>query len=107
MRLTDFPLDRPIATVMLLVCLTVLGTVAIAFLPLGFMPVVKEPEVDVEVPFPGSHPLEGLREVVRPIEEEVAAIPEVKNIWAWANAESRAASAWTISFPRRTASACM
>jgi HAE1 family hydrophobic/amphiphilic exporter-1 len=85
MRLTDFPLDRPVATVMVLVCMTVLGTVAIAYLPIGFMPIVQEPEIDVNVPFPGSHPLEALREVVRPIEEEIATIPDVKTIWAWAN----------------------
>ena len=85
MRFTDFPLDRPIATVMLLVCLTVLGAVAIAYLPLGFMPLVAEPEIDVFVPFPGSHPLEGLRDVVRPIEEEIATIPDVKMIFGWAN----------------------
>jgi HAE1 family hydrophobic/amphiphilic exporter-1 len=84
-RITDFPLDRPVATVMLLVCLTVLGTVAIAFLPLGFMPIVQEPEIDVRVPFPGSHPLEGLREIVRPIEEEIATIPDVKTIFGWSN----------------------
>jgi len=83
--LTDLPLDRPIATVMLLVCLSVLGAVAIAFLPLGFMPVVQEPEIDVVVPFPGSHPLEGLREIVRPIEEEIATIPDVKTIFGWSN----------------------
>jgi HAE1 family hydrophobic/amphiphilic exporter-1 len=85
MRLTDFPLDKPVATIMLLVCLTVLGTVAIFFLPLGFMPIVEEPEMDVFVPFPGSHPLEGLREVVRPIEEEIATIPDVKSIFSWSN----------------------
>jgi HAE1 family hydrophobic/amphiphilic exporter-1 len=84
-RFTDFPLDRPVATVMGLICLTVLGTVAIAYLPLGFMPIVQEPEIDVYVPFPGSHPLEGLREVVRPIEEEIATIPDVKTIYAWSN----------------------
>jgi len=81
-RFTDLPLDRPVATIMLLVCLTVLGSVAVFYLPIGFLPVVQEPEIDVAVPFPGSHPLEGLREVVRPIEEEIAAIPEVKRIWA-------------------------
>jgi len=84
-RFTDFPLDRPVATIMLLICLTVLGTVAIAFLPIGFMPLVQMPEIDVSVPFPGSHPLEGLREVVRPIEEEIATIPDVKSIFAWSN----------------------
>jgi HAE1 family hydrophobic/amphiphilic exporter-1 len=85
MRFTDFPLDKPVATIMLLVCLTVLGTVAIFFLPLGFLPIVQEPEIDVFVPFPGSHPLEGLREVVRPIEEEIATIPDVKTIFSWSN----------------------
>ena len=84
MRLTDVPLDRPVATLMVLVCVSVLGTIALFHLPLGFMPVVQEPEVDINVPFPGSHPLEGLRQVVRPIEEEVAAIPGVKGIFGFA-----------------------
>ena len=30
MKLTDLPLDRPVATVMVLLCLTVLGAVAVA-----------------------------------------------------------------------------
>ena len=64
MRLTDIPLDRPVATFMLLLSLTVLGTVAVFLLPLDFMPVVNEPEIDIEIPFPGSHPLEALREVI-------------------------------------------
>ena len=81
MRWTDLPIDRPVATVMVLVCLTVLGTVALFRIPLGYMPVIQEPEVDVEVPYPGAHPLEVLREVVRPIEEEVATIPGVSGIF--------------------------
>ena len=80
MRLTDLPLDRPVATLMLLLSLTVLGTVSVFLLPLDFMPVVKEPEIDIEIPFPGAHPLEALREVVEPIEEEIATIPDVKRI---------------------------
>ena len=43
MRLSDIPLDRPVATLMVLLCVTVLGTVSVFYLPLGFMPVVKEP----------------------------------------------------------------
>ncbi len=80
MRLTDIPLDRPVATLMLLLSLTVLGTVAVFLLPLDFMPVVNEPEIDIEIPFPGAHPLEALREVLKPIEEEIATIPDVKRI---------------------------
>ncbi len=82
MRLTDIPLDRPVATLMLLLSLTVLGTVAVFLLPLDFMPVVNEPEIDIEIPFPGAHPLEALREVIEPIEEEIATIPDVKRIQA-------------------------
>jgi HAE1 family hydrophobic/amphiphilic exporter-1 len=92
-RLTDLPLDRPVATVMLLVCLTVMGAVAVVYLPLGFLPVVQEPEIDIFVPFPGSHPLEGLRDVVRPIEEEIAAIPGVKKIYGWSNPGNAGAEA--------------
>jgi HAE1 family hydrophobic/amphiphilic exporter-1 len=80
MRFTDIPLDRPVTTVMLLVSLMVLGTVAAFRLPLDYMPLIAEPEVDVEVPFPGSHPLETLREVVEPLEAEIATIPDVRSI---------------------------
>ena len=84
MSWSDVPFDRPVGTVMLLVSLTVLGAVSVFLLPLDFMPEVAEPEVDIAVPFPGSHPLEGLRLVVRPIEEEVATIPGVKTIFGFA-----------------------
>ncbi len=87
--LSDLALDRPVSTVVLLTSLTVLGIVALFQLPLDFMPLVKEPQVDVEVPFPGSHPLESLRDVVLPIEEEVATIPDVKGIRS--NAQSGSA----------------
>ena len=76
----ELPLRRPVATLTLLLCLAVLGGVATVRLPLGFIPLVEEPEVDVEVPWPGSHPLEGLREVGRPLEEELSAIPDVKHV---------------------------
>jgi HAE1 family hydrophobic/amphiphilic exporter-1 len=79
-RLPDLSIDRPVAVSMVLVSLLVLGAVALVRLPLDFLPLVNEPEIDVEVPFPGSHPLEALREVALPIEEEIAAIPGVRSI---------------------------
>ena len=95
----DLSLDRPVATLMLLFSLTVLGTVALFRLPLDFMPVIDEPQVWVTVPFPGSHPLESLREVVEPLEEELATIPDVKSLESWAEAGStrtRVAFDWSI-----------
>ncbi|MDH3784186.1 MAG: efflux RND transporter permease subunit [Acidobacteriota bacterium] len=82
MRLSDLPIDRPVAIGMLLICITVLGSVAVTRLPLAFMPVVLEPEIDVTIPFEGSHPLEALNDVIRPIEAEIATIPDVRRIWA-------------------------
>ncbi|MCH7779617.1 MAG: efflux RND transporter permease subunit, partial [Acidobacteria bacterium] len=80
-RLIDLPLDRPVAVLMLLLCLTVLGVVSVTQIPVSFMPTIDEPEIDINVPNPGSHPLENLRQIVQPIEEEVAAIPGVRNIF--------------------------
>jgi HAE1 family hydrophobic/amphiphilic exporter-1 len=88
MRLTDIPLDRPVATLMLLLSLTVLGTVAVFLMPLDFMPIINEPYIEIDVPFPGSHPLEGLREIIQPIEDEIATIPDVKGINARAESGS-------------------
>ncbi|MDX1388316.1 MAG: efflux RND transporter permease subunit, partial [Acidobacteriota bacterium] len=85
MRLTDVPVKRPIATVMILVGLMVFGIVSIYRLPLAFWPEVAEPEIDIEVPYRGSHPLEGLKDVARPIEEEIATIPDVKRIFSSVN----------------------
>ena len=79
-RLLELVIERPVATCMLLVCLTVLGVVAIFRLPLDFMPLMIEPEIEIEVPFSGSHPLETLNEIAIPIEEEIATIPDVTSI---------------------------
>ena len=79
-RLLELAIERPVATCMLLLCMMVVGTIAVFRLPLDFLPLFSEPEIDVEVPFPGSHPLETLREVAIPIEEEIATIPGVRNI---------------------------
>lgn len=84
--LSDLPLDRPVGTVMLLLSLMVFGAVAVTRLPLGFVPVLDEPQVDVEAPFPGCHPLEGLRDVGRPLEEELATIPGVERLSTHARA---------------------
>lgn len=78
--LADLPLDRPVGTVVLLASLVVLGAVATAKLPLGFVPPLDEPAVDITAPLPGGHPLEALEEVGRPIEEEVAAVEGIQRL---------------------------
>lgn len=85
-RLLDLVVDRPVATCMLLLSLMVMGAVAIFRMPIDFMPLQAEPQIDVQVSVPGSHPLETLREVALPIEEEIAAIPDVARISTRADA---------------------
>ncbi|MCZ6650644.1 MAG: efflux RND transporter permease subunit [Acidobacteria bacterium] len=84
MAFSDLPIRRPVAVLMLLISLLVLGAVSIPRLPLDFMPLVERPFITVVVPFPGSHPLESLRKVVEPLEEELATISEVESITAQA-----------------------
>ena len=98
-RLLNLPLDRPVATLMLLLCLMVLGIVSVTQVPLSFMPTINQPEVDVNVANPGSHPLENLRQIVQPIEEEVASIPGVKRIFGSAsvgNAQVEVSFDWGV-----------
>ena len=99
-RLINLPLDRPVSVLMLLLCLTVLGVVAVTQIPISFMPSINEPEIDISIPNPGSHPLENLRQIVQPIEEEVASIPGVRNIFGSAmigSLETRLISGTTVS----------
>ncbi len=88
MRLPDLAVDRPVTTFMGLLCLVVLGVVAVTRLPLGFMPEVDRPRVVVDVPYPGSHPEEVLREIVEPLEDELALVEGVVGMESTAGAGS-------------------
>jgi HAE1 family hydrophobic/amphiphilic exporter-1 len=93
MRLSDLAIDRPITTIMFLVSLMILGLVAVFRLPMGFLPSIERPRVHVEVPFTGGHPLEILREIVEPLEDEVALVPGVLLIESEARVGSARVSA--------------
>ncbi|MEM6455844.1 MAG: efflux RND transporter permease subunit, partial [Acidobacteriota bacterium] len=82
--LADLPQDRPVATIMLLISLMVLGFVAIFQLPLDFMPTVERPMVQAFVNYPGSQPLENLRQIVEPLEEEMATVSQVDSMYSQA-----------------------
>jgi hydrophobic/amphiphilic exporter-1 (mainly G- bacteria), HAE1 family len=99
--LATLPIRRPVATTMLLVGVMVVGVVALGRLPLDFLPQVREPEVEVTIPFPGSHPLEVAREVLEPIEAELAAIPGVQEVRAKAR-EGQASVDVTFGWGART-----
>lgn len=80
MKVAEFAVRRPVTTFMGLISVMVLGWVAVYRLPLAFMPDVEFPYVEVSVPYPNGHPLEIMREIVEPLEDEIALITGIENM---------------------------
>ena len=82
MTLSDLAIRRPITMLTILVCLVVLGVVALGRLPLGFLPEVNEPRLFVNADYPNATPEQVERLVVRPLEEALASVKGLKSIWS-------------------------
>lgn len=80
--LPEFAIRRPVSALMLLISLIVLGAVAIARLPLGFMPDFERPEIFVHVPYPNATPEQTERLVVRPLEEALGTVKGLREMYA-------------------------
>lgn len=85
MTLPDLAVKRPVTTAMLLISMTVLGAVALARLPLAFMPDFESPELFIRVPYANASPEQVERTIVRPVEEAVGTVRGVKSMWAICN----------------------
>ena len=66
MTLPELAIKRHVTTLMILVSLVVLGTVALFKLPLAFMPDVEEPRLWVQVDYPSASPAQVERLVALP-----------------------------------------
>ncbi len=82
MTLPDLAIKRPITTLMVIVSLVVLGTVAMFRLPLGFLPDVNRPYLFVNAPYPNSTPEQTERMVIRPLEEGLGSVKGLRNMWS-------------------------
>ncbi|HLU48857.1 MAG TPA: efflux RND transporter permease subunit, partial [Planctomycetota bacterium] len=87
MTLPELAIRRPVTTAMILVSLVVLGSVALDRLPLSHFPEVEEPEIFVRIPWPEASPEQVERMVVRPVEEALAAVSNLREMWARCNDE--------------------
>jgi HAE1 family hydrophobic/amphiphilic exporter-1 len=83
MTLPEIAIRRPIATLMALVCIAVIGMIALDRLPLGFLPEVDEPALFVRVPYANASPEQVERSIVRPLEESVGSVKGLKHMWSW------------------------
>ena len=87
MGLTRLALRRPVTLIMALVCILVLGTVAMSRLRLDFLPRVDFPFIAVFIPYQGGLPEENERLIVRPIEEVLATLGGVRGIHSYSDAD--------------------
>ncbi len=87
MQLPRLAVKRPITTAMLLISVLVLGGIAIARLPLAYLPEIDVPFIGVQIPYPNSNPKEVEREIIKPVEEVLSTLAGVKTLNATANAD--------------------
>lgn len=85
MNLPKLAVDRPITTAMLLISVLVMGGIALAELPLAYLPEVDAPFIGVQVPYPNSNPQQVEKEVIKPVEEILATLSGVKTLNAQAD----------------------
>jgi HAE1 family hydrophobic/amphiphilic exporter-1 len=82
MTLSDLAIRRPVTMLMVLVSVVVLGLVALARLPLGFMPEYESPETFVHVSYPNATPEQVERLIVRPLEETLGSVKGLRSMWS-------------------------
>ena len=99
MSLPDLAVKRPVTTLMLLVSMMVLGTVALTRLPLAFMPDIDEPRLFIRIPYPSASPEQIEQTIVRPVEEAVGTVRGIVHMWAFCDSEGGVVGMnfdWTI-----------
>ncbi len=88
MWLTYFSLRRPVTMAMVMVSIILLGAVSILKLPLDFLPRVEFPFIAVYIPYQNGLPTENEQEIVRPIEEVLATLGGVREIFSYSDADA-------------------
>lgn len=84
MILTTISIKRPVAMMMTIIAMIIFGIVAFISLPIDLMPNIELPYVTVQAMYIGAGPEEIENSVVKPVEEELSTVSNVKNITAYA-----------------------
>ncbi|HEY3177079.1 MAG TPA: efflux RND transporter permease subunit [Candidatus Polarisedimenticolia bacterium] len=87
MSLATTSIRRPVATLMALLCVMVIGGIALARLPLAFLPTVDAPFIGIQIPHPNSNPTQVEKEIVKPVEEVLSTLSGVKKLRSNATAD--------------------
>ncbi len=87
MNLPRLSVERPVATLMGLLCVVVIGGIALTRLPLAFLPSVDLPFIHITIPYPNSNPTQIEKEIARPVEEVLATLSGVKKLTSRSGAD--------------------
>ena len=80
-RLSSLSLDRPIATIMILVALLAVGAIAYTRIPLSLIPSgIEGHRLWVWIPYPNASPEEVEQAIVQPLEEALSTLSQVEKI---------------------------
>jgi HAE1 family hydrophobic/amphiphilic exporter-1 len=79
---TEIALKRPVTTVVVFVALALVGLIATRMLPLEKFPDIEFPGIIIEIPYAGSTPEEVERLITRPIEEALATLSGVEQMYS-------------------------
>ncbi len=80
-RLSSLSLDRPIATIMVLVALLAVGSIAYTRIPLSLIPSgIEGDRLWVWIPYPNASPEEVEKAIVLPLEEALSTLSQVERI---------------------------
>ena len=80
MNLPQSAIRRPVTTMMVFVCLVLLGTISSRLIPLELFPEFDAPVLFVQLPYTGSTPEESERQLARPAEEVLATLSDIKRM---------------------------
>ena len=82
MFLSNFSIRNPLATVVLIIAMMVMGLLALSKLKVNQNPDVAVPGLSVVIPYPGSSPDTSEREIVNRLEKQLMTIPGVKDLYS-------------------------
>ena len=80
MFISDFAIKKPLVTTVAMLTLAVFGLFALLKLKTDEFPDVAPPVVTVGIPYPGASPDGVAKEILDPIEEQIASITGVKHV---------------------------
>jgi HAE1 family hydrophobic/amphiphilic exporter-1 len=82
MKLYEYAVKRPVVVLLCLITLFIMGIVSAYKLPIEFFPRIELPFIGVFVPYRDSHPEYIERNIVKPIEEVMATLGGVNEIFS-------------------------